>query len=58
MQSEIVLWLLQVLVGTSNIEYVFSNMPYMLYIVTVFACILIAATVAFVFKFLLKLVER
>lgn len=58
MQSEIVLWMLQVLVGTSNIDYVLTNMPYMLYIVTVFACVLIAATVAFVFKFLIKLVER
>ena len=58
MQTEIVLWFLEKLVGTSNIEYVLSNAPYMLYIVTVFACVMMTATVAFVFKFLLKLVER
>lgn len=55
--SSVVVWLLQVLFGTTNYQWFVQNDPMTYYIVVACACGMVLATVAFAFKFLLKLVD-
>lgn len=55
--TRVVQWLLEVLLGTNNYQWFIQNDPMTYYIIVACACGMILATVAFAFKFLLKLVD-